>query len=201
MNDSFSNLTNPFRSLVTALEKRDEYTAGHDQRTKLIAVDIGEQCSLEAKDLGLLEIAASVHDIGKIGIPDRILLKAGRLDAEEWEVMKTHSEYGFRILSSVESPHASSVADVVRYHHEAFDGSGYPDGKSSEEIPVLSRIIALADCYDAMATSRPYRPGKPHSFIMKVIHEENEYKYDPYLREKLVTCLENSPLRAQQSEI
>jgi HD-GYP domain-containing protein (c-di-GMP phosphodiesterase class II) len=199
MNDL--SLTNPFRSLIAALEKRDEYTACHDQRTKLIALDIGEQCSLEAEELTILEIAASVHDIGKIGIPDRILLKPGRLDAEEWEVMKTHPEHGFLILGTVESPYAESVANVVRNHHEAFDGSGYPDGKHSEEIPVLSRIIALADCYDAMATSRPYRPGKPHSFIMKVLHEDNEYKYDPYLRKKLVTCLENSPLRAQQSEI
>ena len=88
MNDL--SLTNPFRSLIAALEKRDEYTAGHDQRTKLIALDIGEQCNLEAEELAILEIAASVHDIGKIGIPDRILLKPGRLDAEEWEVMKTH---------------------------------------------------------------------------------------------------------------
>lgn len=199
MNDL--SLTNPFRSLIAALEKRDEYTAGHDQRTKLIALDIGEQCSLEAEELAILEIAASVHDIGKIGIPDRILLKPGRLDAEEWEVMKTHPEHGFLILGTVESPYAESVASVVRNHHEAFDGSGYPDGKHSEDIPILSRIIALADCYDAMATSRPYRPGKPHSFIMKVIHEDSGYKYDPYLRKKLVACLENSPLRAQQSEI
>jgi HD-GYP domain-containing protein (c-di-GMP phosphodiesterase class II) len=200
MDDVITDLINPFRSLATALEERDQYTASHNNRTKLIALDIGKQCGLETLDLTLLMIAACMHDIGKIGIPDRILLKAGALDAEEWGIMKTHPEHGFRILNTVESPYATPVAGAVRHHHEAFDGGGYPDGKGGEDIPVLSRIIALADCYDAMATSRPYRPGKPHDDIMRVIYEDDEYKYDPYLRDKLTNCLVHSPFRAQNVE-
>jgi len=151
-----------FLKMVTALaetiDKKDPYTGGHVRRvvgyTMLLGVELGLGRAL-LKDLWL---AATLHDIGKIGVPDRILGKPAPLDREEAEVMKRHTVDGAEIVSHLANP---SVLVGVRNHHERMDGKGYPDGLGSDELPLVARIIAVADTYDAMTTSRPYRAGLP----------------------------------------
>jgi HD-GYP domain-containing protein (c-di-GMP phosphodiesterase class II) len=197
MNHSVGHIIEQLRPLALAMSERHEKTADHNVRTCTLALALGASCGLAARDLELLHAVALVHDIGKIGIPDTILLSPARLDADEWEIMKSHSERGYRILSSIEAEDAAAIATAVRHHHESFDGSGYPDGLAGEDIPVLSRIVALVDCYDALAETRPYHAPKSHQTIVKILHEENGAKYDPHLREKFVHWIENSAHRAR----
>jgi len=185
-----------FRALAIALTARDRYTGDHCGRTCVICADMGESCGLSARELMLLHTAAVMHDVGKVAIPDRVLLKPGRLDAAEWAEMRTHSERGEAILLALQVDDMNIVANIVRHHHEGFDGSGYPDGLAGEAIPLLARIIALADSYDAMATERPYHPLRTHAQVMDVIAQEQGAKYDPYLCGKLARIIETSQYRA-----
>ena len=171
-------------ALSFALCQRDEDTARHSHRTSALALALGEACGLDRRQLALLELAGQVHDLGKIGVPDRVLLKPGPLDADEWALMKQHPENGSRIVQKLSGDHVETVALAVRHRHEAFDGSGYPDGLAGEHIPVLARIVALADCYDAMATTRPYRRAKTHEEIMGILYAESGSHFDPYLLAK-----------------
>ena len=175
-------------SLSTALEERDCDTRLHSDRVVDIAMDIGRRCGLSKDDLSLLWMSAAFHDVGKIGIPDSVLHKPGVLNEREWETMKSHTVVGEKILRAFRAPGMDWVADAVRHHHECFDGSGYPDGLVAEEIPLLARIIAIADGYDAKTTSRPYHLGVSHDEAMEQMREEVGEKYDPELfRHFLVT--------------
>lgn len=183
-------------TLSATLRERDAHTADHGDRTCALALALGQLCSLQLTELSTLRLAASVHDVGKIGIPDRILRKPGKLETDEWAVMQTHPERGYRILMTIDAQGTADLAHGVRHHHESFDGTGYPDGLAGESIPILSRILALADSYDAMATTRSYHRPRSHDEIMRVLHEEDAGKYDPYLRTMFGKCLESSSLRA-----
>lgn len=142
-------------AIVTAMEARDSYTASHSSRVADIAEFLCGVMKLPAGQSELIHIAAHVHDIGKIGIPDAILHKSGRLTNDEWAIMQRHPMIGFNILSRVGG--FEDIALCVRHHHERWDGSGYPDGLSGEAIPLGARIISLADSVDAMMSVRKYR--------------------------------------------
>lgn len=142
-------------SLITALEAREPYTKGHSVRVARYSQEIAERMGLGEKTRHRLHMAALLHDIGKIGVPDSVLLKEERLTDSEYAVMKRHPEIGAHMLSNVES--LADVLPVIRHHHERHDGKGYPDGLVGEAIPMLSRIISVADTYDAMTSTRPYR--------------------------------------------
>jgi HD-GYP domain-containing protein (c-di-GMP phosphodiesterase class II) len=144
--------------LAQAVELRDEYTGGHTARVKNYAMMLGQHLKLSAHDLGLIEIGTPLHDIGKIGIDDAILRKPGRLTPEEFKVMQTHTIKGAAIISTI--PDLHPVLPIVRSHHERWDGRGYPDGLSGEAIPLLARIVAVCDAFDAMTSDRPYHPDK-----------------------------------------
>ena len=144
--------------LAEALEKRDPYTAGHVRRVVTYSVMLGEEMGLKPEELRDLWLAATLHDIGKIGVPDNILRKPAPLDAEEEEVMKRHTVFGAEIVMPLSNP---QVLLGVRSHHERLDGQGYPDGLTDPEIPLGPRIIAVADTFDAMTTNRPYRTQLP----------------------------------------
>ena len=141
--------------LVTALEAKDPYTKGHSTRVADISYKLGEIAGLKGEALEDLHLAAHLHDIGKIGIPDRILNKVGPLMPEEIAILRQHPTIGFQILTR--SSHLKGLAEIVLHHHEHWDGTGYPDGKQREEIPFSSRIIAICDAIDAMTSARPYR--------------------------------------------
>ncbi len=176
-----ANLTKETIALSFALRQRDANTGAHSDRTHALALELGRAAALSSSALGTLGLAAQLHDVGKIGIPDAVLLKPGRLEPDEFEIMKTHPQRGHDLLASIPDEALAEVAQIVLHHHEHFAGTGYPGRLKGEAIPVLSRIIAIADSYDAMATDRPYHRAKPHSEIMRILFEENSDKYDPHL--------------------
>lgn len=149
---------NMVTALAEALDKRDPYTGGHVRRVVAYSMLLGAEMELERKDLKDLWLSATLHDIGKIATPDRILSKPSPLDREEVEIMKRHPVDGAAIVSNLANP---AVLEGVRNHHERVDGKGYPDGLAGDRLPLMARIIAVADTYDAMTTSRPYREGLP----------------------------------------
>src|SRR5437764_2319271 len=141
------------RAIADALEAKDEYVYGHARRVSGYASAIARQMDLSAEAVEQISLAAFLHDIGKIGTPDTLLLKPAPLTEEEHNLVKLHSERGARILSGV--PEMADVAEAIRYHHENYDGTGYPEGLCGEQIPIASRIIRIADAYDAMTSPRP----------------------------------------------
>jgi putative nucleotidyltransferase with HDIG domain len=146
-------------ALVATLDARDRYTAGHSAAVAIYSRDIADRMGLSDADRQSVHLAGLVHDIGKIGLPPGLLEKEGPLSLEERRIMQGHSEIGERILANVDG--YGDIARVVRHHHERIDGNGYPDGLIGDEIPPLSRIIAVADAYNAMTSDRPYREAMP----------------------------------------
>jgi len=147
----------------------------------------------------MLRIAASFHDIGKIGIPDNILLKPGKLDDPEWDVMRSHPQKSEHIMDALDLEDKETICAVVRHHHERFDGDGYPDKLSGEHIPALARILSVADTYDAMARQRVYSTAKPHDFIMRTLEQGGGLQHDAYMVDKfsrLIRSESASRLRA-----
>jgi putative nucleotidyltransferase with HDIG domain len=149
------------QALSSALDSRDNETHGHSFRVTSYAIRLGQSLGIEGVELGLLARGALLHDVGKIGVPDAILLKPGKLTEEEWVIMRKHVQTGYQMLSHIEFLHLS--LDVVRYHHESWDGSGYPNGLRGEEIPLFARIFALCDTYDAITSDRPYRKRRTYA--------------------------------------
>lgn len=164
-------------ALAETIEAKDSYTQGHCERVRKLSLRIAEQLRLPDSMKEPLQYAALLHDIGKIGIPERILNKKGPLDSEELEVIKMHPIIGAQILSIVEF--FAPAINGVRHHHERWDGTGYPDGVAGEDIDPLARIISLADTFDAMATSRPYRQSKPLPEILEEIKAESGKQFSP----------------------
>jgi len=146
-------------ALVTTLDARDQYTAGHSAAVAIYARDIAARMDLSAEQQELAHLCGLVHDIGKIGLPAWLLEKDGPLTLEERRLMETHSAIGERILAKVED--YAEIARIVRHHHERWDGEGYPDKIAREEVPLISRIISVADAYNAMTSDRPYRDAMP----------------------------------------
>ena len=166
--------------LNRAMHARDGDTAQHCDRVAGLAVRIGEALTLESHDLLVVALAARLHDVGKIEVPDSVLLKTGPLDEAEQEIMRRHSALGESfILNQHEIPFRHEVARIVRHHHEHWDGSGYPDGLRGEAIPLLSRIVSVADSIDAMTSSRPYHPGRTRVAALSVLTAERGIKHDP----------------------
>lgn len=164
-------------ALAAALDLRDNETAGHSRRVTLYALELAQRCNFSPDDLKQLERGAYLHDIGKIGIPDLILLKPGKLTPEETSVMKTHVRIGYELMSRV--AFLTSAAQIVLTHQECFDGSGYPQGLRGEEIPLGARIFAIADTLDAMMSDRPYRQGRPYAVARAEIQRESGKQFDP----------------------
>jgi putative nucleotidyltransferase with HDIG domain len=146
-------------ALVATLDARDRYTAGHSAAVAIYARDIAARLDLPEDQQRLAHLCGLVHDIGKVGLPAGLLEKPGALTLEERRLMETHPEIGERILSKVDD--YAEIASIVRHHHERIDGQGYPDGLAGGTIPLLSRIIAVADAYNAMTSDRPYRDAMP----------------------------------------
>lgn len=146
-------------ALVAALDARDRYTAGHSAAVAVYARDIAERIGLTPAEQQLAHLAGLVHDVGKVGLPPGLLEKPGPLTLDERRIMEEHSSIGERILGNVEG--YSEIARIVRHHHERVDGNGYPDGLQKTDIPLISKIIGVADAYDAMTSGRPYRDAMP----------------------------------------
>lgn len=165
--------------IMCALDARDTYTAGHSQRVSDMAMKICELIGMEEENVQKIHIAAHLHDIGKIGIPDAVLLKEGKLDDEEWAQIKRHPEIGAEILSK--SRHLYELKDIVLYHHERYDGKGYPEGLKGDKIPVGARIIAICDSIDAMSSNRCYRKAHDMEYCYHEIENNLGTMYDPMI--------------------
>lgn len=183
------------RALAVALGYRDLLTRLHSERVRGLSIEIGKNCCLDSEEIEALGLGASFHDIGKIGIPDHVLLKPAPFDETEWTVMKQHSEIGEKIMLSTELRGSEIAAKLIRHHHEHFDGTGYPDGLSGEAIPVCSRIISIADSYDAMAVTRSYHASRKHGEIMAILEKESGKKHDPELMAIFNRIIETSEFR------
>lgn len=165
------------RMLAAAIDAKDPYTRGHSERVKDYSLVIGRSLGYSAAELERLEIAALLHDVGKIGIDDRILRKPTNLTPDEFEIMKTHPDKGAAILAQIEQ--LRDIIPGMRAHHENYDGSGYPQGLKGEEIPMLGRVITVADTFDAMTTDRPYQKAFTLEFALNRIRTMANIKYDP----------------------
>lgn len=173
-------LTSLIRTLSSALDARDPYTKGHSERVSKYSVAIAKGMGLPPEELDSIEKIALLHDIGKIGVRDNVLLQQGPLDDEQWEMMKSHTVVGARILNSIEPK--SLVGEWMKgalYHQERYDGRGYPHGIAGEEIPLVARIIAVADTFDAMTTDRPYRKGRSFQEAYEEIQRCSGSQFDP----------------------
>jgi HD-GYP domain-containing protein (c-di-GMP phosphodiesterase class II) len=174
------------RSLTSALDAKDSYTYGHSERVARIAVELARELDLDEDEIGDIYLAGLLHDIGKIGINDAVLGKAERLTPAEFEQIKQHVNIGYSIL--VDLRQIRNLLPGVLYHHEHYDGSGYPDGLAGEEIPLMARILAVADAYDAMSTTRPYRAALPYERVEQILTEGAGQQWDPRIVEACLRC-------------
>ena len=168
-------------ALVEALEQKDHYTGGHTKRVVHYSLSIAAQMNLSREEIEEIRLGAILHDVGKIGIEDKILKKASPLDEYEWPVMKKHPEIGYHIMKKVEG--LKDVIAGMRYHHERWDGKGYPEGLAGEEIPLIARIIAVGDTWDAMVSTRPYRKGMDPEVAFEEIIRHRGTQFCPHVVE------------------
>jgi len=171
LNRNLVSVENALFSLASAVEAKDNYTLGHTQRVANLAVALGKRLRLSDKEIFALRLGGILHDVGKIGIAEEILNKPGKLEAHEWEVMKSHPEIGYRICLPLKSTLGIAL-DVVRHHHEKLDGSSYPDGLKGDEVSLAARIMCVVDIYDALVTERPYRKAVSKEKAIEILQEE-----------------------------
>lgn len=174
--------------LANAIEMRDKYTRGHAERVTSYCLSIARQLGWTEKQLSALKFSAILHDIGKIFIREDILIKAGPLDAMEWAEMVRHPQMGARLLGRI--PYLAEALPAIQYHHERWDGSGYPEGLKGEAIPLSARIIAVADALDAMTSERVYQPAMPIQQALQEINQQSGVRYDPGVVKALCAAVE-----------
>lgn len=176
-------------SMVATLEAKDLYTYGHSTRVAEMAYALGKILGMTEKELKQIHIAGDLHDIGKIGVPDSVLNKPGKLELNEWELMKKHPFIGYNILSKAST--FKDISEVVLYHHERWDGKGYPKGLKEEEIPLASRILAVCDSVDAMKSDRPYRKSISDEICREEINKNKGTMYDSQIAECMLRNWDN----------
>jgi diguanylate cyclase (GGDEF)-like protein/putative nucleotidyltransferase with HDIG domain len=174
--------------IASAVEAKDPYTYGHSKKVNIYAVALAEAIGLSPDEVSTLSAAALLHDIGKVGIPDKVLNKKGKLSKEDWETIKAHPKLGANIISNV--PRLAPAVNSILYHHERWDGSGYPEGLKGEEIPIEARILAIADSFEAMTSARPYRPALSLEEVVTELREGAGLQFDPKLVEVFIDIVE-----------
>ncbi len=168
---------NSVRTLAAAIDAKDPYTRGHSERVARYAVVLAKNMGLPPEEVRIVRLSALLHDVGKIGIDDRILRKPTALTAEEFEVMKTHPIKGALIMGQI--PQLKEILPGIKHHHEKWAGGGYPDGLKGEKIPLVARVVAVADTFDAMTTTRPYQKAMPLAYVIKQIKSFAGKSFDP----------------------
>jgi len=187
--ESKSTKSKIIQSLLNALSVKSFETKEHGLRMASLATDLGKALKLSSTELNRLSLLATLHDIGKTTIAEEILTKPGKLNAEEWEIIKKHPEQGYNIASA--SPEFALVAEEILYHHERWDGTGYPQKLSGKEIPYLSRIIAIIDAYDVMTMGRPYNRLLSKKEALKEIDRCAGSQFDPVLSKVFIKLMKN----------
>ena len=171
-------------TLSRALDARDQDTEGHSERVATLAVEIGREIGMKETDLRSMRMAALLHDIGKIGVPDAILRKPGPLDEQEWALIRKHPQIGYDILQNI--PFLNPALDAILHHHEKFNGKGYPTGLRGETISLSARILSVVDVYDALTSHRPYRSAFPAENALEMIRREAGQQFDPEVTKALI---------------
>jgi len=180
-------------ALARSIEGKDPYTEGHCERLSVYAAELGARIGLAEEDLICLRRAGLVHDLGKVAVPDSVLLKPGRLDDSERSIMQRHPVVGEEICKGLQS--FGQVLPIIRHHHERFDGSGYPDGLSGDAIPTMARIMNVVDIFDALTTARPYRSAMHRERALEVMREEADRGWmDPHLLVEFKHMISDKPL-------
>ncbi len=187
------------KALMRALDAKDPYTYGHSQRVVKLAMSMADKLNLENGQRYTLQLAASMHDIGKIGMPDNILKKADSLEDMEMNKAKDHPRIGSEILGEIEE--LSEVASIVRHHHERFDGKGYPDGLRGDAIPLFSRILFILDAYEALASDRVYRKGRGRQQALEEIKKNAGTQFDPALVTLFLDVMNQIAVDGQQEQV
>jgi len=180
------------RALAAAIDEKDPYTRGHSDRVTDYAIILARKMGLDEKAIETIRISALLHDIGKIGVDDKVLKKPGFLTPEEFEVMKQHTVKGANIMKSIEQ--MREMIPGMKYHHEQWDGNGYPDRLKGETIPLIARIISVADTFDAMTTNRPYQKAMNLEFTLQKIKDNARIKYDPQVVEALMQAVDSGDI-------
>jgi HD-GYP domain-containing protein (c-di-GMP phosphodiesterase class II) len=183
---------NSIRALAAAIDAKDPYTRGHSDRVARYATAIGKELSLPSEDVRRVGLAALLHDVGKIGIDDRIIRKPTALTEEEFEIMKRHPVKGAAIMGAI--PQLADVIPGMRYHHEKWEGGGYPEGLRGEAIPLQARIVAVADTFDAMTTTRPYQKAMEVDYVLGRIRQLAPSRYEPRVVDALIRVYEKGDL-------
>lgn len=179
INDLKELFSGTVRAIIEALDAKDSYTLGRSRRVTYYSVKMAEKLGLDNSELGKIELAGLLHDIGMIGVTDRILSKIDKLTPEEYEEIKKHVTYSVRILEDIKQ--LKDVVEIIKHHHEHYSGNGYPDGLKGEEIPLGSRIIAIADAFDGMLSNRAYRPALTMQQACDIIQENKNEQFDAKL--------------------
>jgi putative nucleotidyltransferase with HDIG domain len=182
------------KSLVMAIDAKDPYTHSHSLRVSQLSTAVAEVLGLEKPMVEDIKLAALLHDIGKIGVPEKVLYKPDKLDHHEWEEMKQHPLHSVRIIEQVKQ--FEHLAKWVRHEHERYDGKGYPDGLKGEKIPLASRIIAVADAFDAITSDRYYRKGRPEPEALEVLKAHAGTQFDPKIVDAFVTAHQKGRLQS-----
>src|SRR5882762_5909244 len=172
LNAQLDNAEDVLFSMARAIEAKDAYTQGHVERVSNMAVELGDYLGLSEEEQDSLRKGGILHDIGKIGVPDHILNKAGPLTAEERLIIRMHPDQGARICEKLKS--IRNAIPIIRHHHERIDGTGYPDHLAGDEIPLLARILTVVDIYDALTTTRSYRKSLPHEMALELLWDETQ---------------------------
>ena len=178
------------KALSNALDSRDTFTLHHSENVAKYAVKIAERMNLSPSLCKIIHIGGLLHDIGKIGIPEHILFKPGRLTEDEYQLIKTHPIIGYEMIKHVKRYESTGILDIVLYHHERYDGKGYPRGLKDENIPLVARIIAVADTYDAMSSKRVYRDAIELEDILMEIERNKGKQFDPVIVDAFLSLFE-----------
>ncbi|MBR5590105.1 MAG: HD domain-containing protein, partial [Anaerotignum sp.] len=194
----YSEYASTIYALTAAIDTKDHYTFSHSKNVADYATKLATAYGLNKESVAIIEEAALLHDIGKIGIPEHILNKPGRLSAEEYEVMKQHVENSIGIIRHL--PSLDYVIPAVIGHHERWDGRGYPRRISGEDIPLSARILCIADSFDAMVSKRSYKDAYDTEHALNVVRSEVGRQFDPQLAELFITLVENGTIQVSKSE-
>jgi HD-GYP domain-containing protein (c-di-GMP phosphodiesterase class II) len=191
-------LLTALRTLATASDGVDPYTRGHSERVTRFAVEIAKIMELPDEEIERIRIGALTHDIGKIAIQEEVLNKPSLLTSSEYALMKTHTTQGYELLKDI--PQLKEILPGVQFHHEQLDGNGYPHGLTGNEIPMIARIITVADCFDAMITARPYQDPTPMEHALGILRSSAGLKFDNRVVDALIQGVRTGRIKARSED-